>query len=161
MKKTIELGRGIGNELLFGSRFGEVKSVLGEPDEVDNSQVPGFDEEEHGDTVVWIYDKFGISLYFDEEDEWRLGTIETDNEELTLNGEILIGRSFFEVKKILENMDVGEIAEEKFPVEETNGVETLLLFSDSKCLNIWFESGVCTEIQWSPFWENGRQQWAK
>jgi hypothetical protein len=160
MRKIIELGRGISNDLLFGARFGDVKSVLGEPDEVDNTQVPSSDGEDVGDTVIWVYNNLGITLYFDEEDEWRLGTIETDNEELMLNGEKLIGGTFLQVKRILENMNIGEIEEEKFDLTETDGIESRLLFSDSKCLNVWFESDVCTEIQWSPFWENGKQIWA-
>lgn len=161
MKKTIELGRGISDELLFGSRFDDVKNVLGEPGAVDNSQVPSSDGEDAGDTVVWIYDRLGITLYFDEEDEWRLGTIEVDDKEFSLKGEKLIGRSVIDVKRTLENMGIGEIAEEKFDGEESDGVETHLLFSESMCLNVWFEFGVCTEIQWSPFWENGQQRWVK
>jgi hypothetical protein len=161
MKKTIELGRGISDELLFGSRFNDVKSVLGEPDEIDNSQIPSSDGEDDGDTVAWIYDKLGITLYFDEEDEWRLGTIEVDDKEFSLKGEKLISRSFIDVKRILQNMGIGEITEEKFDIEETDGIESRLLFSESKCINVWFESDICTEIQWSPFWENGKQKWAK
>ena len=161
MRKTIELGRGISDELLFGSRFDDVKNALGEPDSVDNSQVPSSDGEDVGDTVVWIYDKLGITLYFDEEDEWRLGTIEVDDKEFSLKGEKFIGRSFIDVKRTLENMGIGEITEEKFDVEESGGVETQLLFSESMCFNVWFELGVCTEIQWSPFWENGQQKWVK
>jgi len=161
VKKTIELGLGISDELLFGSRFDDVKNAIGEPDAVDNSQVPSSDGEDVGDTVVWIYDKLGITLYFDEEDEWRLGTIEVDDKEFSLKGEKFIGRSFIDVKRTLENMGIGEITEEKFDIEETDGVETQLLFSESMCFNVWFESGVCTEIQWSPFWEDGRQKWVK
>jgi len=161
MKKTIELGRGISDELLFGSRFDDVKNALGEPDSVDNSQVPSSDGEDIGDTVVWIYDKLGITLYFDEEDEWRLGTIEVDDKEFSLKGEKLIERSFIDVRRTLENMGIGEIAEEKFNADEADGVETQLLFSESMCFNVWFEFGVCTEIQWSPFWKNGQQQWVK
>ena len=161
MKKTIELGRGIGEELLFGSRFNDIKLILGEPDEIDNSQVPSSDGEDEGDTVAWIYNKYGVTLYFDEEDEWRLGTIEVDDNEFSLNGEKLIGRSYLDVKRVLKNMGIGEISEELFDLEETDGIESRLLFSESKCLNVWFERDTCTEIQWSPFWENGNQKWVK
>ena len=153
MKKTIELGRGIDGELLFGMRFDAVKKIIGDPDEVDNSQLDGDD----GETIAWIYDDLGITLFFDEEDEWRLGTIEVDDEEYSLNGERLLGRSFSEVKRTLQNMGIGKIEEEKFDPEETDGINSRLLFSEEKCVNIWFEDDVCVNIQWSPFWENGQQ----
>jgi len=154
MKKTIELGQGIGGELLFGMRFDAVKKILGEPEEVDNSQL----EDDEGETVAWIYDKLGLTLYFDEEDEWRLGTIEVDDKEYSLNGDKLLGKPYLEVKQILENMGIGKIEEESFDLEETEGIDSRLLFSEDKCVNVWFEYDSCVNIQWSPFWKNGQQQ---
>ena len=158
-KKTIELGRGMSEILFFGMRFDAVKKALGKPDEVHHSQVPSADGEDTGDTVSWIYNKLGITLYFDEEDEWRLGTIETDDKDILLNGKKLIGHSFKDVKKFLENMGIGEIAQEHINVKETDGYENELLFSESKCLNVWFEKKICTEIQWSPIYENEQRVW--
>jgi hypothetical protein len=155
MKKTIKLGQGIDDELLFGMRFDAVKKILGVPNEVDNSRL----EDDEGETVAWIYDDLGMTLFFDEEDEWRLGTIEVDDKEYSLNGDKLLGRSFLDVKRTLENMGLGEIKEETFDIDETDGVDSRLLFSEDKCVNVWFESNVCCVIQWSAFWQNGKQIW--
>ena len=147
MKKTIELGEGIGGKLLFGSRFEDVRKILGEPDQIENSQL----EEGGGDTVAWVYNKHGLTLYFDEEDEWRLGTIEADAKDCTLNGEKLIGRSFSELKKVLESMKIGKIEEELDAHDDFDDVEMRLLYSEENCINIWFEDDICSVVQWSPF----------
>ncbi|MCL2845063.1 MAG: tRNA (guanosine(46)-N7)-methyltransferase TrmB [Chitinivibrionia bacterium] len=151
MEKTIELGKGLGNELRFGMRFEEVKKILGEPSEIENSEVPSADGEDFGDTVAWIYDELGATLYFDEEDEWKLGTIEVDDDDFELGGKKLIGKGIKDVKNILQNMNINDINEEEIEAEEGEDeeVKLRLLFSQEKCLNVWFEDGVCCEIQWS------------
>ena len=151
MEKTIELGQGLGKDLRFGMRYEEVKKILGEPNEIENSQVPGDDDgEDFGDTVAWIYDELGITLYFDEADEWELGTIEVDDDDFELNGEKLIGKNIKDVKQILKKMNINDIAEEEIEAEEgEEDIKLRLIFSQEKCLNLWFEDDICCEIQFS------------
>lgn len=109
---AIELGKGIG-ELRFGLTMAQVKQALGEPEEVEKSA-----EDDNFEHQAWNYLDKGYSLYFDQEDDYRLSCIETDRADLMLYGTRIIGRSLKEVRALMaangyhtaseEALDAGE-----------------------------------------------------
>lgn len=109
----ITLGIGMG-PLRFGASMDEVRALMGEPEEVEESEDD--DEFEH---QAWNYLEEGFSLYFDREDDYRLSCIETDHPELSLYGEVIQGKSVEDVQALfsrhgheaseVEKMDTGEV----------------------------------------------------
>ncbi len=140
--KTISLGKGLG-DLMFGASREEVSKYLGEPEDIAEADDTGYL------SVSWHYWGKGISFYFEEEDEFRLGDIEITNTETLLCGEKLIGKNPIEVMAFADKQSFGRHTTETFEME---GVETTTLVSyDSKSLMFWFEKGQLTGIQWGYF----------
>jgi len=66
------------------------------------------------------------------------------SEHQTLEGKEIVGLTFDEVVKTLTEIGLNEFEEDR--LEKTDKI----LKFDSKSLNIWFDEGMATEIQWSP-----------
>ncbi len=96
-QNEIILGHGIG-ELKFGLTMEEVEAIMGKAEEVEES-----DEDEEFEYVVWNYWEKGYSFYFDEDDDYRLGLIETANEEVTLFGKKIFRMKQSEVEALLKD----------------------------------------------------------
>ncbi len=111
--QIIILGEGVG-ALRFGQNRDGVRAILGEPEEVEASE-----EEDDFVHEAWNYLERNFSLYFDQEDEYRLSCIETDHPNLTLFGQKLMGLSPEAVEELMaangheepeeETMDPGEV----------------------------------------------------
>jgi hypothetical protein len=111
-ENEITLGVGMGL-LRFGSTMDEVRALMGEPEEIEESEED--DEFEH---QAWNYLEEGYSLYFDREDDFRLSCIETDHPGMRLYGENIHGKSPEQIQELMrrhgheasevENMDTGE-----------------------------------------------------
>ena len=71
LSKKIKLGIGIG-ELKFGITRDSVREMLGEPESCEKYS---YSNTEKDLTESWYYTTLGISVGFDEEDNWRLGLI--------------------------------------------------------------------------------------
>ncbi|NVO31551.1 hypothetical protein [Hymenobacter lapidiphilus] len=109
----IRLGIGMG-PLKFGASQDEVRSLMGEPEEIEESEDD--DEFEH---QAWNYLDEGYSLYFDREDDYRLSCIETDHPGIRLYGEAIHGRTPEQIQELMqrhghehseiEKMDTGEM----------------------------------------------------
>lgn len=109
----IILGQGMG-PLKFGTTRDEVRALMGEPEEIEESEDD--DEFEH---QAWNYLDEGYSLYFDREDDYRLSCIETDYPAMHLFGEAIHGKSVEEIQDLMrrnnlddpevEKMDTGEV----------------------------------------------------
>jgi hypothetical protein len=141
---SIEIGVGIGN-LKFGMEREAVKALLGEPTE---KELYSYSEEDEDLTEVWHYDEHEFSLSFDEADNWKLVMIAGSSEEQELEGEEIVGLTFDEVLSVLKKIGFNDFEEDS--LEETDKV----LKFDSKSLNIWFDGGIATEIQWGPLWSD-------
>ncbi|MCC2545736.1 hypothetical protein LJY25_04705 [Hymenobacter sp. BT175] len=112
-ENEIILGVGMG-PLKFGASMDEVRALMGEPEEIEESEED--DEFEH---QAWNYLEEGYSLYFDREDDYRLSCIETDHPGMRLFGEAIHGRSVEEIQALMkqhgletsdmEKMDTGEV----------------------------------------------------
>ena len=112
-ENEIILGSGMG-PLRFGATMDEVRTLVGEPEEIEESEDD--DEFEH---QAWNYLEEGYSLYFDREDDYRLSCIETDHPGMRLYGEAIHGKSPEEIQELMkrhghehseiEKMDTGEM----------------------------------------------------
>ncbi|UYZ62245.1 hypothetical protein [Hymenobacter weizhouensis] len=112
-ENEIVLGVGMG-PLKFGATMDEVRALMGEPEEIEESEED--DEFEH---QAWNYLEEGYSLYFDREDDYRLSCIETDHPGMRLYGEAIHSKSPEEVDALMrrhgheqsetEKMDTGEM----------------------------------------------------
>ncbi|WP_240935463.1 hypothetical protein [Hymenobacter sp. HDW8] len=112
-ENEITLGTGMG-PLKFGASMDEVRALMGEPEEIEESEDD--DEFEH---QAWNYLEEGYSLYFDREDDYRLSCIETDHPGLRLFGEPIQGKSQAAIEELMsrhgytnpetERMETGEV----------------------------------------------------
>jgi len=108
----IVLGTGMGS-LRFGASMDDVRALMGEPEEVEES-----DDDDEFEHQAWNYLDEGYSLYFDREDDYRLSCIETDDPEMRLYGELIHGKSMQDIQDLMrrhghetsevEKMDTGE-----------------------------------------------------
>jgi hypothetical protein len=151
-QRNIILGKGLDN-LLFGSSRKESKTAFGEPDKIDRYS---YDSDDLDNTEDWIYHDLGLSLNFDAQEKFKLGTIEISSEDYKLNGEILINKTKEEVISFARNHNFGEYESDDLSSVEVPDYE--LLSFDDVSLNLWFENGTLTEIQWFPFWLDDENQ---
>lgn len=140
--KEIIAGKGIGN-ILFGMERDDVEKQLGSPNAIDDLVYENDDEIE-----VWHYDDEGLSLSFNEEDEWKLYTISVTNESYSFKNEFLIGKLMTDVRNRLIELGVDDLEIEDYSTEEDPN--HVLLRSDELGINFWFENDILTEIQWNP-----------
>jgi hypothetical protein len=111
-ENEIILGTGMG-PLRFGATMDEVRALMGEPEEIEESE-----EEDEFEHQAWNYLEEGYSLYFDREDDYRLSCIETDHPGMRLFGELIHGQSPEQIQELMrkqgleasevERMDTGE-----------------------------------------------------
>lgn len=125
----IQLGRGIG-ELTFGLSMDQVENIMGEPEEVEES-----DDEDEFEHKAWNYWDTGFSFYFDKEDDYRLSCIETANPNVTLWGNKLFEMSLEEVESLFKERGVPEA--EKETIE--NNVTCLSY--EQEMIDLYFEEG--------------------
>ncbi len=129
--QTILLGKGL-DDLPFGASQDEVKAVLGKPEETDEVDLKG------EKSVAWHYWELGISVNFDENQDFKLSSIDVAAPEVLLFGEALMGRSREDVKKFLDEKSLGESVDE---------VQRGMIYPDVN-LSLWFNGGDLEEIQW-------------
>jgi len=138
---TVNLGYGLG-KLRFGATEEEVEAYLGPADEIDSS---GDAEDEH---ITWHYKALQGYVSFDEVDDFCLGTIEVSLPAASIYGEVLLGKTRREVKKILKGKVAGRTEESHHDLEAEGDARVCLLTYTKQSLNLWFEDDVLTSIQW-------------
>ena len=152
LKKNVILGEGVLN-VKFGMTRDAVKAALGEPDEIENFD----DEEDEGQTEAWHYDEHELSATFDEVDDWRLTSLAVSSPDFLFQGVNLIGLSNEEVIQQIEIMDLGEVSMEEISDDELPDQQVATIVDAS--LNLWFEEGILTEIQWGPYWDEDNDEY--
>ena len=146
--KDIKVGLGLG-DIKFGCSKEDLIQLIGEPTEKDTYNASG--EEEGYLTESWHYDELEFSVSFDEEDNWKLTTIAASSNEFTLNNKQLFGLSIDEVLDLLKDENLGD--NELDDLSDDVVSQKLISFIDSS-LNLWFEEGKLSEIQWGVLWED-------
>ena len=140
--KNINKGVGLGI-LKFGIFTTDVEEELGSPSEAEKNE-----DEDEGEN--WHYDDYDMSMSFDEDS--RLVTIAVSDESYLLEGVSLIGKDVEFVEEQVKSMNLGESFHEEMSEEEDGGI-SVLAFEDSS-MNLWFEDGVLTEIQFWPLFKD-------
>ncbi|WP_181304808.1 hypothetical protein [Rufibacter sp. XAAS-G3-1] len=125
----IKLGYGIG-DLRFGLNMDDVEEIMGEPEEVEES-----DEEDEFEHKAWNYWDSGFSFYFDKEDDYRLSCIETANPNVTLFGQKIFEMSQQEVEQLFKENGVQNVEKEKIENNVT------CLSYEREMIDLYFEEG--------------------
>ncbi len=136
---TIRIGLGIG-QLFFGSSMEQVRSYLGEPEELDESFEP------ESTSIDWSYPSIGVDAYFSSDDELVLGTLRIDHPDATLLGEKVIHRPEAYVRSLLEQL-IGSPKEEVMHFSDSPSF-VRLMFSE-KSIEFWFKNEVLDSVIWS------------
>jgi hypothetical protein len=129
--QRILLGKGL-DDLPFGASQDEVEAVLGKAEETDELDMKG------EKSIAWHYWEMGLSLNFDEGQDYRLSSMDVAAPEVEILGEALMGKSREYVKEFFDGQDIGESEDE---------VQRGLIYPDAN-LSLWFNGGDLEEIQW-------------
>lgn len=148
MIKETEIKLGIGmDQIKFGFSTAKIEDILGEPDLIDK-----YEHEDGERTITYFYYEFGIDLNFDSEDNYKLSAISIVNPEFHYKNVIKVGISRDEALDQAENIGLSEpedvaVATEEFPTHS-------LLAFEKENLNLWFDEGKVSEIEFGPFWKD-------
>ncbi|MDG5800968.1 hypothetical protein QA597_11415 [Marinilabiliaceae bacterium ANBcel2] len=151
--KNIRLGKGL-EKLKFGMTREEVKSIFGEPDE---TEVFVVHEDDTDRSEAWHYDTIELSATFDEEDQWRLTSMAISSPEYLFEDVNLIGQSQEQVLQQVDLLNLGEVDIEQLS-DESDENQLVATIPDVN-LNLWFENGILSEIQWGPFWDDEKEEY--
>jgi len=150
--KNIQLGNGLDN-LQFGITREAFKAIMGEPDEVEVIENEDFPEDQ---SEAWHYDEVELSASFDKIEDWRLTSLAVSSPDYTFEGIDLIGLSQQEVMEQIEMMELGDVSIEELSEDEENSQQIATLLDVS--LNLWFDNGILSEIQWGPYWDEEEEE---
>jgi len=139
INKDIRLGKGLG-KIKFGLTMKEVETLIGEPEEIEDSEED--DEFEH---QAWNYWEEGYSLYFDKEDDYRLSCIETANREVQLWGERIFEMSPNQILQLFADNDMNDPEE-----EEMEGGETRISF-EKEMIDLYFDDEQLIAVNFGVF----------
>ncbi len=141
MKMEILLLEGI-NELKFGDSPQTVENTLGKPLEIENL---GDEADEDLDTILWNYDKEGLTVFFEGKNNHVLSCFETDNEEVTLFGKKIFGLNEQEITSLMKENGLSQIDSD----EEEWG-ERRVSF-DEGLIDFYFQDGKLVTVNWGVF----------
>ena len=139
INKDIRLGKGLG-KIKFGLTMEEVEELIGEPEEVEES-----DEEDEFEHQAWNYWEEGYSLYFDKEDDYRLSCIETANREVQIWGDRVFEMSKEQILQLFADNDITGPEE-----EETETGETRVSF-EREMIDMYFDDDQLIAINFGVF----------
>ncbi len=141
MKMEILLLEGL-NELKFGDTPQTVENTLGKPLEIENL---GDEADEDLDTILWNYDKEGLTVFFEGKNNHVLSCCETDNEEVTLFGKKIFGLNEQEITALMKENGLSQIDSD----EEEWG-ERRVSF-DEGLIDFYFQDGKLVTVNWGVF----------
>ena len=140
-ENEIILGTGMG-PLRFGATMDEVRTLVGEPEEIEES-----DEEDDFEHQAWNYheEDYLLSLYFDREDDFRLSCIETDHPGMRLYGEPIFGISINKLQELMQEHGLSS------PETETMEEGQVRLSYEKEMIDLYFEEGQLQFINFGVF----------
>ena len=134
MKYDITAGMGIG-PLRFGQSREDVEEILGVPDRIEEQQLEG------DGSIAWHYADACLSVYFDEDADWRLVMFDVDHPEAVIGELSPIGRDEDEVLEVLD--DMGEVVLE----DELEDLDRRVYDLVDTGVWFWFHQGRCDSMQ--------------
>ena len=146
--KNILIGKGI-DTVLFGITRDDLKTILGEPDEIEKHQQTSSDDSL---SETWHYDELEISASFDEADEWKLGSLAVSSNEYCLGDKKLIGVTIDDIEEAISSLNLGELMYEDLSSEGEFDHE--LVSIEESSIYFWFEEGILTEVSWGPIFSD-------
>jgi len=146
--KNIKIGEGIGS-IAFGMTKEELTEVAGKPDEKEQFN---YDDSDEYQAESWHYDGLELSVAFEEMNEWKLTSIAVSSPGYELGGKKLIGMTKDDVVKAIKGLDLGTMEFEDCSTDESPDLSVISF--DESALNLWFDEGLLTEIQWGILWED-------
>ncbi|WP_218841368.1 hypothetical protein, partial [Winogradskyella undariae] len=144
ISKKIKTGIGVG-ELKFGISKDDAKQILGEPDDCEKYS---YSNTEKDLTEIWYYKNLGLNISFDEDEDWRLGSITIESETYLFENSIFIGQDKNEILSKLKNLKIIDVEYEDMSTIENPTHE--LYSSDTLGINFWFDNNKLSEIQINP-----------
>jgi len=151
-ENEIILGTGMG-PLRFGATMDEVRTLVGEPEEIEES-----DEDDDFEHQAWNYheEDYLLSLYFDREDDFRLSCIETDNPSMRLFGEAIFGMGVEQIKALMQRHN------QLTPELETMEEGAVRLSYEKSMIDLYFEEGELQFVNFGVFINDDMEvQWPK
>ncbi|HOI88270.1 MAG TPA: hypothetical protein PLV51_10455 [Lentimicrobium sp.] len=141
MKMEILLLEGL-NDLKFGDAPENVEKVLGKPQETESLAE---EADEELDTILWSYDKIGLTVFFEGKNNHVLSCFETDNREA-----VLFGKKVFEMneQEITALMNANELTQ--VDTEEEEWGERRVSF-DEGLIDFYFQDGNLVTVNWGVF----------
>ncbi|MCD6661149.1 MAG: hypothetical protein LT105_13380 [Lentimicrobium sp.] len=129
------------DELKFGDSPETVKTMVGEPQEIEGPD----NTDEDLDTIIWSYDEIGLTVFFEGRNNHVLSCFETDNPQTTL-----FGKKVFEMTEdeIIELMKANEFSQIDSEVEEWG--EKRVSF-DEGLIDFYFQEGKLVTVNWGVF----------
>ncbi len=144
-------GIGIG-EIRYGMREKEIISLIGKPDRVDETEYIEGSGDWHRE--LW-YSSRNLTFTFNNDDDFRLGTITAMG-----SGNKLLGKDLFNAPKSLVRKIVAEQTEELLPSEDHSYIENEThecINSDLLGIMFWFDSNNLSEMQCSYLFESDNE----
>lgn len=140
MNLQIRLKKGLG-DFDFGCKPTDISAVLGPPSETDELESPCDGATE---SIVWYYPDAGLNFFFDSMNgEPALCTVESNNPETLLFGELLFNMTRFEIEESMKRNGYHEIDED----DETWG-EHRITFEDAQ-VDFYFSDSDISLVSWS------------
>ena len=143
--QEIKIGKGV-NAIRFGIHRETLKKELGEPTEIEQLSSDEDDDENEYFIEVWHYDEIDTSFSFDEEDDWRLTNIASNNDNLQFQGKNIKNMSIEEFRTLIDETELGEVEIED--IEDNHKLLSIIASS----INFWFEENKLSEVQWGVLW---------
>lgn len=154
---NIEIGKGL-NGIYFGMSIDEVKSKLGEPDEI-------YDYDYEG-TQSTGYEYFSeeSEYEFDQEEDNKLYSITISNPSIRLFGKPIIGESIEKIRELLNQNGIDDLEEDDeeehdHQEEEHDHPHGVTAFSDKINAIFQFEEDELIFFGFSPLFKNDQIDW--
>ena len=128
------------NDIKFGATKNDVKSFLGEPDEVE--LVEG--DEDFSDVEIWFYHDRECSVFFEKEFDDRCTNFETDDPHATLFGKNIFQFDEKKIIALLKSNGYSDFETENNPEEG----ERLVSFFDAQ-IDFLFEGKKLVQVSWA------------
>ena len=127
-------------ELNFGVTKEEVERMVGAPEDVEE-----MDTENDIRTLIWHYWSKGFSAFFDEDNNFKLSSLEVDNQMATLWGQLIFNMKEEELIELFRSKGFKEI-----DTEEQEWGERRVSIDDAM-VDLYFEEGELNSINFGVF----------